>query len=260
MATSAVLSMDDAHEARSTGATADEARSRSVVVFSASALLADLRGTILGRKDVERWNASTAAEANALVLAGRPDLLVVDARSPGAETRATSVSSSTARMPSFARPPVSNGTSASRCSCTCRRGVRRGWPSSCNTRWRFTTPSRALAGPPSTSAKTACCWKRTCRSRWVSTSTSESTWATAGRHRWWDAVSSYATRRRGAAESGFTASSTTAWRAFGISSDETEHRPDPTHPSPTASLFEEHGTRMREQGRGVGGVEGLQSC
>jgi hypothetical protein len=87
MATSAILSTEGAREARtSKNATADEARPRSVVIFSASALSADLRGTILGRKDVERWNAATAAEANALLLAGRPDLLVVDARSPDAET------------------------------------------------------------------------------------------------------------------------------------------------------------------------------
>jgi hypothetical protein len=78
--------MEGAREARaSTSATADEAQSRSVVIFSASALSADLHGTILGRKDMERWNASTAAEANALLLAERPDLLVVDARSPDAE-------------------------------------------------------------------------------------------------------------------------------------------------------------------------------
>jgi DNA-binding response OmpR family regulator len=86
MATSALLSVEAAREARtSASATADEARSRSVVIFSASALSADLRGTILGQDDVECREAGTAAEAMALMEAGRPDLLVVDARSAGAE-------------------------------------------------------------------------------------------------------------------------------------------------------------------------------
>jgi len=55
------------------------------VIFSASALSADLRSTILGREDVECREAWTAAEAMALIQAGRPDLLVVDARAPEAE-------------------------------------------------------------------------------------------------------------------------------------------------------------------------------
>jgi hypothetical protein len=100
MATSAVLSVEGAREARtSTSTTADEARPRSVVILSSSDLSADLRGTILGRKDVERWKTSTAAEANALLLAGRPDLLVVDARSADAEKLVAAVRANPATRP-----------------------------------------------------------------------------------------------------------------------------------------------------------------
>ena len=65
--------------------TAAPAPSRSVVICSDSTLGGELRGTVIAGDDVERRHARTAAEAVALMLAARPNLLVVDERLSQAE-------------------------------------------------------------------------------------------------------------------------------------------------------------------------------